>query len=221
MAPMVGSLRGGALLMAAVLLSACSRMVVGSSQPVEAAAEKPAVPVAQLLIEPNRFPPPYSAAVLDDAGVDRAVQEVNGVPTGAVVTPATCTPPVLSHSDVVGAEGVDAATASRLIVVLSRPVPPLSDRLAQLRGCATFDVGGSAVTVTEFPPPPVDADASYAVEQTVTTADSERTSLTFAAQIGDTRVSVTSLQDSASDEADTASLDALFRDAVLKLRREG
>jgi hypothetical protein len=217
---MVGSLRGGLLLMAAVLLGACSRVVVGSSQPVEAAAERPPVPVAQLLIEPARFPPQYSAAVLDDAGVDRAVRDVDGVPIGAVVTPAACTPPVLWHSEVVGVEGVDAATASRLIVVLTRPVPPLSDRLAQLRACPTFEVGESTVTVTELPAPPVDADASYAVEQAVTTPDSERTTLTFAAEIGDARVSVTWLQDPASGEADTASLDALFRDSVLKLRRE-
>jgi hypothetical protein len=159
--------------------------------------------------------------VLDDAGVDRAMRDVDGVPTGAVVTPSDCTPPVLRHSEAVGAEGVDAATASRLIVVLTRPVPPLSDRLAQLRGCPTFDVGGSSVTVTELPAPPVDADASYAIEQTVTTPDTEHMTLTFAAQIGDTRVSVTWLQDPASDEPDTASLDALFRDAVLKLRRDG
>jgi len=225
MAPMVHSLsrslRGCALLAAAVLLGACSRVIVGSSQTVEAPAEKPPVPVAHLLIEPNRFPPQYPAAVLDGAGVDRAVQDIDGVPTGAVVTPAACTPPVLWHSEAAGVEGVDSANGSRLIVLLIRPAPPLSDRTAQLRGCPTFDVGGSTVAVTELPAPPVDADASYAVEQTVTTPDSERTTLTFAAQIGDTRVSVTWLQDPTVDEADTASLDALFRDAVLKLRRDG
>jgi hypothetical protein len=218
---MVGRLRGCALLLAAVLLGACSRVVVGSSRPVEVADEEPPVPIAQLLIEPSRFPPQYPATVLDDAGVDRAVQDIDGVPAGAAVTPAACAPPLLWHSEVVGAEGVDGSTGSRLIVVLTRPAPPLSDRLAQLRGCPTFDVGGSTVNVTELPAPPVDADASYAVEQTVTTPDSERTTLTFAAEIGDTRVSATWLQDPAVGEADTSSLDALFRDAVLKLRRDG
>lgn len=77
------------------------------------------------------------------------------------------------------------------------------------------------MNVTVLPPPPVDADAAYAVEQTVTTPESERTVLTFAAQIGDTRVSASWLQDPAVDEADTSSLDSLFRDAVLKLRRDG
>ena len=223
MAPMVGmvsrSLRAGALLAAVVLLSACTRVTVGSSRAVEAVAEEPPVPLAALLIEPDRFPPQYRAAVLDDAGVNRAVQDVDGVPTGSIVTPAACAPPALWHSEVVGAEGVDSA--SRLIVVLTRPAPPLAERLAQLRGCPSFTAGESTVNVTELPAPPVDAEATSAVEQTVTTPDSERKTLTFAAQIGDTRISVTWLQDPAVDDADTASLDAVFRDAVLKLRRDG
>jgi hypothetical protein len=218
-------LRGCALLMAAASLVACSRVVVGVSQPVAATEEKPPVPVAQLLIEPNRFPPQYRAAMLDDVALDRTLQDIDGVPTGAVVTPPTCTPPVLWQSEVVGVEGVDSATASRLIVVVTRPAPPLSTRLDQLRGCASFDVGvgeeTSTVNVTVLPAPPVDADDTYAVEQTVTTPESERTVMTLAAQIGDTRVSASWLQDPAVDEADTSSLDALFRDAVVKLRRDG
>jgi hypothetical protein len=75
--------------------------------------------------------------------------------------------------------------------------------------------------VEELPAPPVDADATYAVEQTVTAPGLVRATLTFAAQIGDTRISVTWLQDPALDKPDTASLDAVFRDAVLKLRRDG
>jgi hypothetical protein len=136
---------------------------------------------------------------------------------------------MLRHGEVVGVEGVDTATASRLIVVMTRPAPPLSDRLDQLRRCSSFVVGGgeneSTVRVAVLPAPPVDADDAIAVEQTVTTPESEREVLTFAAQIGDTRVSATWLQDPAVDEADTApdsqSLDSVFRDAVLKLRRDG
>jgi hypothetical protein len=235
MAPMLDivsrCLRGCALLMTAVLLVACSRVIVGTTQAAEAAeagGEKPPAPIAQLLIEPNRFPPPYQAAVLDDSAVNRALQDIDGVPTGAVVTPVECTPPVLWHSEAVGVEGInnlDSATGSRLIVVVTRPVPPLVTRLDQLRACPTFDVnqGADAATVnaTMLPAPPVDADDAYAVEQTVTSPESERTTLTFAAQIGDTRVSATWLQDPAVDEADTSSLDAVFRDAVVKLRRDG
>jgi hypothetical protein len=186
--------------------------------------EKPPVPVAQLLIEPKRFPPQYPAAVLDDASLDRALGDIDGVPSGAVVTPPSCMPPVLWHSEIGGVEGIDSTTVSRLIVVVTRPAPPLRTRLAQLRGCPSFDVGtgeeASTVTVTVLPAPPVDADEAFAVEQIVTTPESERTVLTFAAQIGETRVSASWLQDPAADEADTSSLDSLFRDAVVKLRRD-
>jgi hypothetical protein len=140
------------------------------------------------------------------------------------VTPHECTPPVHWHSESVGVEGVDSGTASRLVVVVTRPAPPLSSRLDQLRRCPTFTVGpgenGSTVNVSVLPAPPVDADDTYAVEQTVTTPESERTILTFAAQIGDTRVSASWLQDPAIDEADTSSLDTLFRDSVVKVRRD-
>ena len=90
---------------------------------------------------------------------------------------------------------------------------------------ASLDVGSgedvSTVNVTMLPAPPVDADDAYAVEQAVTSPGSERTTLTFAAQVGDTRVSATWLPDPATDEVDTSSLDVVFRDAVVKLRREG
>ncbi|MFI5507012.1 hypothetical protein ACIA48_06050 [Mycobacterium sp. NPDC051804] len=218
-------LRGCTLLMTAALLVACSRVVVGASQPVAVAADKAPLPVAQLLIEPDHFPPQYPAAVLDDASLERALQDIDGVPMGAAVTPPTCTPPALWHSETVGVQGVDSATAGRLIVTVTRPAPALRIRLDQLRGCPSFDVGvgeeASTVDVTVLPAPPVDADDAYAVEQTVTTPESERTVMTFAAQIADTRVSASWLQDPAVDDADTSSLDALFRDAVVKLRRDG
>ena len=232
LAPMVDTLsrclRGCALLMAAVLLGACSRVIVGSTQPVGVVGPKPPIPIADLLIEPTRFPPQYPAAVLDDAAVDRALQDIDGVQTGSVVTPHDCTPPVLWHSEVVGVEGVDNATASRLIVVMTRPAPPLSDRLDQLRRCPSVAVGRgedeSTVSVTVLPAPPVDADDTYAVEQTVTTPESERAVLTVAAQVGDTRVSATWLHDgtpgtTADVEPDTASLDTVFSASVLKVRR--
>lgn len=229
MAPMVDMLsrclRGCALLMAAVLLAACSRVIVGSTRAAEAGGEKSPVAIAELLVEPNRFPPQYRAAVLDDSTVDRTLQDIDGVPTGSAVTPVECTPPVLWHGEAVAVEGVDTATSSRLIVVVTRPTPPLAVRLDQLRACPTFDVGqgedAATVNVTVLPAPPVDADDTYAVEQTVTSPDSGSTTLTFAAQVGDARVSATWLQNPAVDEPDTSSLDAVFRDAVVKLRRDG
>jgi len=82
--------------------------------------------------------------------------------------------------------------------------------------------------VTVLPAPPVDADDSYAVDQTVAaeSSGSVRRTLTLAAQIGDVRVSATWLhegtKETTSDIApDTQALDTLFTDAVLKVRRIG
>lgn len=228
-APMIHTLsrclQGCAVLAVALSLVACGRVVAGSSQPMSADGERAPVPVAQLLIEPDRFPPQYPAAVLEDAAVHRAIQDIDGVRAGAVTTPATCMVTALSNSESAGVEGVDSATASRLIVVVRRPAPPLRARLDQLRACPSFNTGtgedASTVNVTVLPAPPVDADDAYAVEQTVTTPQSKRRVMTFAAQIGDTRVSASWLQDPAAGEADTSALDAVFRDAVMKLRRDG
>jgi hypothetical protein len=95
----------------------------------------------------------------------------------------------------------------------------------QLRGCPSFTFGYgediSAVTVSVLPAPPVDADDRGAIDQTVTSVDFVQRTLTFLAQIGDTRISATWLQVDPSGDPDTASLDALFSDAVLKVRRGG
>ena len=63
-------LRGCALVMAAVLLAALrSGDRRDGAAGRGAGGEKPPVPIAELLIEPNRFPPQYPAAVLDDTAV--------------------------------------------------------------------------------------------------------------------------------------------------------
>jgi hypothetical protein len=229
MSPMVSTLswclRGCVVLTAAALLAGCSRVTVGTIRPARDGGESPPVPVAELLIEPDRFPPQYPAEVLEDAAVNRVLQDIDGVPAGAVVTPHDCGPAEPGQVDTAAVEGIDSATASSLIVVVTRPAPPLSEKLDKLRACPSFEVGRgdetSTVSATLLPAPPVDADDAYAVEQTVTTPDAERRSLTFAAQIGDARVSATWLQDPAVDDADTSSLDTLFRGAVVKLRRDG
>ena len=217
-------MRGCVVLAAAALLAGCSRVTVGVMRPASDGAEGPPVPVADLLIEPDRFPPRYPAEVLDDAAVNRVLQDIDGVPVGAVVTPRDCGP-APGRVDTAAVEGIDRASDSSLIVVVTRPAPPLSEKLEQLRACQSFEVGRgdvtSKVSATVLAAPPVDAEDTYAVEQTVTTALTERTTLTLAAQIGDTRVTATWLQDPAVDDPDTTSLDTLFSDAVLKLRRDG
>jgi len=229
MAPMVSALswclRGCVMLMTAVLLAGCRRVTVGTVRLARDGGEKPPLPVAELLIEPDRFPPRYPAEILEDTAANRVVQDIDGVPVGAVVTPRDCGPAEPWRVDTAAVEGIDSATASSLIVVVTRPAPPLSKKLDQLRGCASFDVGRgdetATVSATLLPAPPVDAEDTYAVEQTVTTPASERRTLTLAAQIGDTRVSATWLQEPAVDDPDTTSLDTLFSDAVVKLRRDG
>ena len=82
--------------------------------------------------------------------------------------------------------------------------------------------------MTVLPAPPVDADDSLAVDQTITagSSGSMRRTLTLDAQICDLRVSATWLHDGTKEAApgvapDTQELDALFTDAVLAVRRLG
>jgi hypothetical protein len=227
MSPMVSALswclRGCVVLTVAALLAGCSRVTVGTLRPARD-GEGPPVAVAELLIEPDRFPPQYPAEVLEHAAVSRVLQDIDGVPAGAVATPRDCGPAESGQVETAAVEGIDSATASSLIVVVTRPAPPLSQKLDQLRGCPSFEVGRgdemSTVSAILLPAPPVDAEDTYAVEQTVTRTDSARRTLTLAAQIGDTRVSATWLQDPAVDDPDARSLDTLYSDAVMKLRRD-
>ncbi|MGE2690052.1 hypothetical protein [Mycolicibacterium pulveris] len=212
---------GCALVMASTMLTGCARVVTGSARVADSAP----VPIAQLLIEPARFPPRYPAAVLDGTAVYRALHDIDGVAAGSVVTPAECAPPPVAAHHSVAAEGIDSATASSLIVTVTRPAPALRKRGEQLRRCASFTTAHSGarsdVTVTMLPEPPVDADDTLAVDQTVTpqAPGPVRRTLTFTAQIGDTRVSATWLHQGEAEVPDTASLHTLFNDAVVKVRR--
>ncbi|MGV0797123.1 hypothetical protein [Mycolicibacterium elephantis] len=212
---------GCALVMASTVLTGCGRVVVGTAR----LADSTPVPIDELLIEPARFPAQYPAAVLDGTAVYRALNDIDGVAPGSVVTPADCAPPPLASHRSVAAEGIDSATASSLIVAVTRPAPDLRERGEQLRRCASFTTAHqgvtSDVTVTMLPSPPVDADDSFAVDQTVTPQGEGpvRRTLTFTAQIGDTRVSATWLHQGDAQDPDTVSLHTLFNDAVLKVRR--
>lgn len=210
-----------ALVMTSSVLTGCGRVVVGTAR----IADSTPVPLGELLIEPARFPAQYPAAVLDGTAVYRALHDIDGVAAGSVVTPADCTPPTVASHHSAAAEGIDSATASSLIVAVTRPAPALRKRGEQLRRCASFTTAHhgarSDVTVTMLPAPPVDADDSFAVDQTVTpqSAGPVRRTLTFTAQIGDIRVSATWLHQGEAETPDTASLHTLFNDAVLKVRR--
>ncbi|MGH3674702.1 MAG: hypothetical protein ACRDU5_03000 [Mycobacterium sp.] len=219
-----------ALLTVAAILCGCTRAINGTVHAV-APDGGPAEPiaVADLLIEPGRFPAQYPAAVLDPNEAYRVLHEIDGVAAGSVVAPPECAPPpvVAPHSAAV--QGIDHLNAGRLIVTVTRPAPSLRARVDQLAGCESFtsslgdDV--STVTVSLPPAPPVDADDSYAVDQTVTSASessesSETRMLTLVARIADVQVSAGWLLDGASETAsETQALDTLFADAVLKVRR--
>ncbi len=74
----------------------------------------------------------------------------------------TCAPVPLAPEHTAAAQGIDTGTFSVLLVTVTRPAPPLSARIDQLRGCPSFNFGHgediSTVTVSLLPAPPVDAD---------------------------------------------------------------
>jgi hypothetical protein len=218
---------GCALVVAAALLAGCTRVIVGTVHPVPPGDEPAPIPVADLLIEPERFPARYPAVVLDGTAVYRVLQDIDGVPGGSVVTPPACAPPPIAPQHTAAAQGSDSEDASSLIVAVTSPAPPLRARVEQLTACPSFTaVHGpdtSSVTATLLPAPPVDADDSYAVDQIVTSqSGSMRRTLTLVAQVGEVLIRVTWLHDGTLETTpDSQSLDPLFTDAVLKVRRVG
>lgn len=222
-------LRGCALVGAVALLVGCTRVISGTVRPVASGAESSSIPVADLLIQPGQFPARYRAVVLDATAVYRALQDVDGVAAASIVDPPRCAPPPRAPLDTAAMQGIDSQDASSLIVTVTRPAAPLRGRAEQLTACPAFTAvqgqDASAVTVTLLPAPPVDADDSYAVDQTVTAeSGSMRRTLTLAAQIGDVRVGATWLHEGPKETTpdigpDTQALDAVFTDAVLTVRR--
>jgi hypothetical protein len=214
---------GCALLVVAALLPGCTRVIVGTVQP--GADDHAPVPVVDLLIEPERFPARYPAAVIDETAVSRVLQDIDGVPGGSVVTPPQCAPAPLAPHHTAAAQGIDSDDASSLIVAVTSPAPPLHTRVEQLTECPSFTAVRGAdttsLTATLLPAPPVDAEDSYAVDQTVTLpSGAMRRMLTLVAQVGEVRLSATWLYDGDPGVApDTQALDTLFTDAVLKVRR--
>ncbi len=218
-----------AVLTAAVLVGGCARVVTGTARAGDPrVAPAPPVPVADLLIEPTRFPSQYPASALPPKDVDRVLGEIDGVPAGSEVTPPECAPLPMLAQQKAAVQGTDDETGSRLIVTVIRPVPSVRARVTQLTDCPSFTITAGADEVSEVtvdlpPAPPVDADDSYAVDQTVTAqsaAEGTRT-LTLVALIEDVRVTASWQQDgSADDTPDTQALDTLFTDAVLKVRQQ-
>lgn len=216
---------GAALVAATVLLTGCAKAVEGTGHASAPESSPPPPPVAlsQLLIPVEEFPPDYPAEVLDPAAVEQAIREADGVADGAVVTPPQCAPPPHGPApeDAVAVRGTDPATSSSLTVTLTRADTDLTARRDQLAGCPSFTTTAgdvtSTVTVELVPEPPVDADAAYSVQQTVSDpSGSAATTLTLVAQVDDVRVTASLHSD---DETENAQLNTVFTDAVLKVRR--
>ncbi len=218
----------GTLGLVCALVCGCTRVVDGSGLVAGPGSDRPAKPavLAELLIEPQRFPGGYVAAVLDSHSADGAIREIDGVSAGAVVEPSDCAPPVPGPipRNAVAARGVEPDTSSTLTVALTRHATDLSVRREQVTDCAAFTTAAgevsSSVTATPLPQPPVDADGSYAVELSVARpAEPPERVLALVAQIGDVRVAAAWTSDNDDAAPDTEALDALFRESVVKLRR--
>lgn len=206
---MVGMLsrfsRACALIVAMVVAGGCTRVVIGAAHTMTPTAEPRPVSVRDLLIEPDRFPAEYPGVMLEGTAIYRALQDIDGVVAGSVVTPPECAPLPLAPQQTAAVQGVDSQNASSLIVTVTRPVAPLRARAEQLTACPSFTAAHGedvfTVTATTLPAPPVDADDTYAVDQTATAQSTGLMSrtLTLAAQIGDIRVSATWLHDGTAD----------------------
>ena len=219
------------LLTVVALLGGCARTVSGSPHTAgpEAPPAKP-VPIGDLLIEPAKFPGQYPAVVVDPGVVPGLLRQIDGVPDGSVVTPPQCAPPPIAPAERAAMQGVDQENGASLILTVTRPAPSLRARVDQLAGCSSFasvvggDMSQTSEVTTDLPPaPPVDADDSYAVDQTVTPessgASATRT-LTLVARVADVQVTASwrGLVDSSDASPDTQAVDSLFTDAVLKVR---
>ncbi len=219
------------MLAAAAIVGGCARVVTGAARAGDHRPARP-IPVADLLIEPTRFPPQYQAAVLPPKDLDRVLSEIEGVPAGSEVTPAKCAPLPLLADQRAAVQGSDDVSGTRLVVSVIRPIAAVRARVTQLAECPSFtfkqDPSGGAeestVAVDLPPAPPVDADDSYAVDETVTSESAEESdtrTLTLVALVGDVQVTASWQRRGQSDaEPDSQALDTLFTDAVLKVRQQ-
>ncbi|PBC40719.1 hypothetical protein CJ178_03080 [Rhodococcus sp. ACPA4] len=197
----------------------------GSTPPSTTASSK-AAPLADLLLTPAEFPPPFDAVVLPAQAVPMAAPDLVGVPRGATVDPADCAPPEQDYgpTGTVMAVGTDNASRSTISVELTRSDTSLTSLEAQTEDCTSMKVTANGVTSTVttviLPPSPINADQTLSLRRTVSTPSSatgDQTMLTLMAQVGDVRIAVT-LMTFGATEPPTAPLDEAFTAAVQKVR---
>jgi Domain of unknown function (DUF5642) len=217
----------------------CSSTVDGMAGPVSAAGPSSAAPsegsgegdqvdasLESMLLTPTDFPSPYQALVLPTQAVSQAAADLDGIPAGAKVDPPGCKPPAQDY----GADGTamivgtDNAKRSTISVELMRTDISLDKRIGEIERCLeviTTKDGAAAVVKTEIlPPPPLNADRTLAIRQTVTsvhdTGTVTQSMLTLVAQIKDVRVSATYMS-FGDGKPDTVVLDQVFTEAVQKV----
>lgn len=214
---------------AALTLAACGSNVSGTPEPAGQGGSVSSVPsggsdLGALLVDPSVFPSPYEAIVLPPQAIAQASPDLTGIPAGAEVSPAGCKPADVQPGTAALIVGTDNANRATISVELTTVDEPLSVRGEQLEQCAEVQASKSGATSTIrstiTPAPPIDADETLAVRQTVssgTGSDSVTQSmLTLMAQVGDVRVAATYM--SFGDEStDAATLDEVFTAAVQKV----
>lgn len=178
-----------------------------------------------LLVDPSVFPPPYDAIVLPPQAISQASPDLTGIPSGAEVSPAGCKPADVDPGRTALIAGTDNADRATISVVLTEVDEPLTVREDQLEQCsevtATKSGATSNIRSTITPAPPIGADDTLAVRQTVSsgagTDSVTQSMLTLMAQVDDVRIAATYM--SFDDEAlDTATLDEIFTTAVQKVK---
>ncbi|MUM23886.1 hypothetical protein FZI91_19580 [Mycobacterium sp. CBMA271] len=215
---------------------ACTRAVDGSATAGSSGASVPVTtsttlraptgPVGPLLLSPTEFPPQYSATTLSPDAARMALRDIRGVPEAATVTPAACAPAPLPATlqDVAVAVGANESDESTITVAVLRVPQPLAAYKTQVERCASFTFTGAdqiqgAVTASQAVAPPINADDSVAVNQTVSPAGAgsgTQTTLSLIAQIGDIRILATYMTFQGT-EPDAVLLDQAFTAAVLKV----
>jgi len=175
------------------------------------------IPLPELMLEPSAFPPEFAAAGLDAAAAQGALAMIDGTPPGARVTPAECQPAM--PGEVAAMEGTHDDTMLR--VMLLRGVGPLGARRDQVARCAAFSVaadtdGSWEVSAQLLPPPILDVDDAFAVEQ-MQTDGGPAGGLSLVGQVAGVRV-IAQLTGLPGRELDTAVLDQVFTAAVQKVR---
>ncbi|TCJ89567.1 PknH-like protein [Nocardia alba] len=216
------------LLVVSCALTGCAQSVSGTPVAESAVAVREIDgSLAELLPAPSRFPARYPAVVLPAQAAAAAAGDLDGVGAGATVSPAKCTPAEAEPGGepAAVAVGTDDATRATLTVELSRSAEPVASLRDQLGECGLIQVrragAGSTVTTTLEPAAPAGADDAIALRRTVVPevggAGLTQTMQTSIGQIGDVRITVTSMTFGAG-QPDSAAVAEMFATAVAAVR---